>query len=82
MQVQDLIMKLNQWYKPDEHLAVHIWSSDDVREAAQELEAELSQEDITNILDNLDNNIDSELGISWDTLRSAIEDYKGEKANG
>ncbi len=82
MQVKDLIQKLKEWYKPTEHLAVHIWSSDDIKEAAQEMETELSQEDINNVLDNLDNDIDSELGISWDTLRSAIEDYKGEKANG
>ena len=82
MQAQDLIQRLKEWYKPGEHLAVHIWSSDDIREAAQEMEGEISQEDINNILDNLDNNIDSEFGISWDTLRGAIEDYKGEKANG
>ncbi len=81
MQVNDLIHNVKEWYKPDEHLAVHIWSSDDIKEAAQELEAGLSQEDINNFLDNLDNNIDSELGISWDSLRSAIEDYKGEKTN-
>ena len=55
MQVKDLILKLKEWIKPDEHLAVHLWSSDDIREAAQEMEGEISQEDINNILDNLDN---------------------------
>ena len=82
MQVKDLIMKLNEWYKPDEHLAVHIWSIDDVIGTAEEMGVKISVNDANNIIDNIDRHIDCELGITWEMIKCSIEDYLGEKENG
>ncbi len=82
MQSKDLIQKLKEWYKPDDHLAVHIWCIDDVLGTADEMGVKLTIDDANNIIDDIDRHIDSELGITWETIKCSIEDYLGEKANG
>ena len=82
MQVKDLIDKLKKWYKPDDHLAVHIWCIDDVLGTADEMSVKLSIDDANNIIDNIERHIDCEYGITWETIKCSIEDYLGEIANG
>ncbi len=82
MQVKDLIQKLQEWYKPEDHLAVHIWCIDDVTGTADEIGVKLTVDEANEILDDIDRHIDCDLGITWVTIKCAIEDYMGEKANG
>ena len=82
MLVKDLISKLREWHKPEDHLAVHIWSVDDVLGTAEEMGVKLSLKDANSIIDDIDGHIDSELGITWETIRCSIENYLEVKANG
>ena len=82
MLVKDLTERLQQWYKPDDHLAVHIWEIDDVTGTAKEMGAELSADDANEILDIIDSHIDCEYGITWETIKTSIQNYLGEKVNG
>ena len=82
MEVKDLMYKLKGWYKPEDHLAVHIWSIDDVLGTAEEMGVELSVDDANEIIDNIDSHIDSEYGITWETIKTSIQLYLGEKKYG
>jgi len=52
-----------------------VWCGSDVLEQADELGITLSNEEAKNILDNILDHHDCEMGVSWLTLRCAIEDY-------
>lgn len=72
--VSDVIVKLNENYQPDEHIAVAIWCEDDVIGRARERHKVVSREQAQRILDTIDNKQDCSLGISWDTLDFYIDD--------
>jgi hypothetical protein len=72
--VSDVIKRLNEQYKPDEHIATAIWCEEDVIGfALDEMGKEISREQAQSILDQIDANQDCELGITWETIRSGIE---------
>jgi len=49
------------------------WNEDDVRKSAEDLEIELTDDQITNILYNLEAKFDASIGINWDTIEEAIQ---------
>lgn len=63
-------------YKPDEHIATAIWCEEDVLGRAKELGVKITRKQAQEILDELERKQDCELGISWLTLDSAIQDLK------
>lgn len=63
-----------QGYKPDEHIAVAIWCEADVLGRAKELGKKITRKQAQEILDDIEQHHDAELGISWDTLDCAIQD--------
>ncbi|MBI2836121.1 MAG: DUF1380 family protein [Chloroflexi bacterium] len=72
--VQEIIERLQRQYNPDEHVAVHIWCEEDVLGKAEELGYLCTKEEAQEILDDIHQHIDCELGITWDTLACYIQD--------
>lgn len=71
--VKDAIKRL-QGYDPESHVAMAVWTEADViGYAKQEMATELKPEQAREILDDIENHQDAELGITWLTIRCAIE---------
>jgi hypothetical protein len=63
--VADLTKRLNEQYKPDQHIAIAIWCEEDVIGRAEERGIKVTQEQAQRILDTIENKQDCEIGISW-----------------
>ena len=64
-----------QGYKPDEHIATAIWSESDVLGRAKELKKKITRKQAQEILDDIEQHHDAELGITWMTLDCTIQDF-------
>ena len=62
-------------HKPNLHVAVAIWQTDDVLERAKERKIKISKKQAEEIIDKIDSKQDASLGISWDTIDCYIDDY-------
>ncbi|KKL56233.1 hypothetical protein LCGC14_2247450 [marine sediment metagenome] len=60
----------------DTHVAVAIWNPEDVKERAKALGIKVTDEQVNDILDRLDEKQDCSLGISWDTVDCYLDDYR------
>lgn len=49
------------------------WGDDDVRHVAKDMKVTLTNEQIIDVLDYVDNTHDANYGITWDTIQSAVE---------
>lgn len=58
----------------DEHVAVAVWSEDDVLGRAKEREIKITKEKAQEIIDRIDRKQDATLGISWDTIDCYLDD--------
>ena len=73
-------MKVKEWIKvlrkldPEETICVHYWQIGDVLLMAEEMEEKVTNDEAQEILEEIEDNIDSEMGVSWDNIRSGIED--------
>ena len=54
----------------------HVWQVEDVFESAQRAGKPITREDAVEILHEIFDHLDSDLGITWMTLDIALEDYK------
>lgn len=63
---------------PEENIANHLWQAEDVFRQAKEMKVGMTGKCAANILDDVDENIDSEYGVSWSTFRDAILDLAPE----
>lgn len=61
-------------YHPDEHIAAPIWTETDVLITAKERHQSISMEQAQSILDQLDSNHNAEIGITWDSINSALDE--------
>jgi len=83
MLVKELKRRLRTLYKPNDHIAAHLWCSEDVFQVAGEIGGTITKKDANEIIDQIDRHIDSEFGITWDTIKCILQDYLREKkANG
>lgn len=73
--VRQYIKQLRTLYKLNDVIAVHLWQVDDVIGKADELDIKLGKQDAEEIIECIHNHIDSEYGITWDTLASTITDF-------
>lgn len=71
--VKDYIEQLQNLYKPDDVIAVHLWQVDDVLGKAEEMEVKLSKGDAEDIIETIHSHIDSEFGITWETIVTTIQ---------
>jgi len=71
------IERLQRQYKDslDEHVAVVVWSEDDVLCRAKEREIKITREQAQDIIDRIDHKQDATLGITWDTIDCYLDDY-------
>jgi Ca2+-binding EF-hand superfamily protein len=73
-------MKVKEWIKvlrkldPEESICVHYWQIGDVLHMAEEMEEKVTKEEAQEILEEIEDNIDSEMGVSWTSIRVGIED--------
>jgi hypothetical protein len=71
---KEYIERLKSWYKDDDVLALAIWCADDVRSRAEEMEIDITDEQVDDVLSYVDNKQDCSLGITWDTLDFWIQE--------
>lgn len=67
------IEELKDLFEKDEVLAI-IWTADDIRGYALSIERDITPDEAKAILDLLDDHHDTDYGITWDSVRDAIED--------
>lgn len=58
-----------------------IWGIEDVYHEADTIEILITEEQASDILDRLLHKHDAEWGISWETIRTLVEEYKMNEAN-
>ena len=71
--VKEAIRRL-KWASP-QHVAVAIWSEDDVLERAKERHTKCSRARAREIIDRIDHKQDCSLGITWDTIDCFLDDF-------
>lgn len=57
------------------HVAVHIWCREDIIQTAKRMGVRLGEKAADEILDDIDAHLDSELGITWDTIYCAVNGW-------
>ena len=73
-------MKVKEWIKvlskldPEESICVHYWQIGDVLHMAEEMNEKVTNDEAQEILEEIEDNIDSEMGVSWTSIRVGIED--------
>ena len=73
-------MKVKEWIKVlskldlQETICVHYWQIGDVLHMTEEMDEKVTNDEAQEILEEIEDNIDSEMGVSWTTLRVNIED--------
>jgi hypothetical protein len=72
--VKEIIEKFQSSYKPDDHVAVAIWSIEDVMEQAKENGVKITKKRANEVLDFIDDEQDATHGISWITINCAIDE--------
>lgn len=56
-------------------VAIHVWSRDDVRHVAERQDKRLSRSDIDEILSTIERHVDCDLGITWQSIEIAVDDF-------
>ncbi|MBV6390960.1 MAG: hypothetical protein KPEEDBHJ_00164 [Anaerolineales bacterium] len=54
----------------------HVWQVEDIYEAARRVGKAVTREDAIGLLQDVFHHHDSSLGITWDSLDAALEDYR------
>jgi hypothetical protein len=72
--INEVIKRLQEEPDKEKHIAVAIWNEEDVKEVAEDLE--IPKEDIQYILDEIDNDQDCNVGITWDTIQAHVDDWE------
>jgi len=72
--VEEAIKRLK--WNGSQHVAVAIWSEDDVLERAKELGIKCSRAQAREIIDSIDHKQDCSLGITWDTIDNYLYEIK------
>jgi len=71
--VKEVIGRLKN-YVPDEHIAVTIWSTEDVKERAKERKIKITEKQAEELIDRIDHKQDATMGITWDTIDCYLDD--------
>ena len=69
-------------YGNDLPCAWALWLPGDVKNIAVQEQVELSDEEIGEILDDVHCNQDAEFGITWESIRCAVQDFVGDRQEG
>lgn len=58
---------------------MHVWSREDVIHVAKNNDKSITLDDADEILSNIERHIDCELGITWQSIEIAVDDFDIEK---
>lgn len=82
MTVQGAINDLMKYTEKTRPLLVSVWTEYDVQGIADEYDTKLSDNEIKQVFKDIDRNHDSEIGITWESIRFAVEEVvKSRKEN-
>ena len=76
MKVKDMI-KVLEGMNPESEIIRFWWAEEDIVHKAAEMKQALNAEQIESIVYNLEEHLDANDGICWDTIESAIEEELG-----
>jgi len=79
MKVSEMIARLQTHYLPDDVICAPIWQAADVQQVAEDMElpSPLSEEQLADVMEAMDQNHDACLGITWETIQYAIQGVVG-----
>jgi len=69
---QSIIQKLKQHHKPNDVIAVAVWTVQDVLDRAKELHTPITENEAEEILEDIHHRQDANIGINWDVIDSGI----------
>lgn len=72
--LQDAARRLIVYNEGDEHVAVAIWSEQDVFERARENGLKVTREQAQEVIDQMDRHQDAEIGLTWTTIDYLLDD--------
>ena len=75
MIVSEWIQRLQNEFKPDQHICIHLWQTDDVISKANEMGVAVTEEEAEDVIEGMEHHIDSSLGVSWITVECGIDDF-------
>jgi len=78
MKVKQWIERLQKDYNPEESVCMHLWTRPDIEEKAKERGYNLTEDDCDRILVDMENHIDSGMGVSWVTVEYFVDKYISE----
>ena len=78
MTKQELIKHI-EGYPENEVFAAHLWSTEDVIGHAKANRINISLKEAAIILETIERHIDSECGLTWDTINNAVIDFDIER---
>ena len=73
MQVKNLIKHLQDNHKEDDYVAYDLWTVADVLDRAKDTRRQVSKEQAIDIIESINRSLDASIGITWDTIDSAID---------
>ena len=75
--VKELKRHLDTFYPDDEVIAYDLWLKGDVADLARQLNIEITEEQVTNVLESMNRQKDSSIGMNWDVVETHIKINKG-----
>ena len=69
---KDILEQLKQIEEVERTQISHIWCVEDVLDAASELGVTLTEDQACEVLGIVEDEIDCEIGVNWDVIRSAV----------
>jgi hypothetical protein len=74
--VKEAIEHLEKHHDPNEQICQIIWCANDVKMQAEEMDLEISEEEISDVLYEMEHRHDANYGISWETIDYYLGDIK------
>ena len=68
-------------YDLDGGCAMHLWTEPDVLGTAEVMNIEITEEEAREILDIVQEHVDCECGITWESLRCTIDDFDRDRGD-
>jgi hypothetical protein len=68
----EIAKRILDGHDPNEIVAVSVWDEDDIRYMADEIDEELTKEEIDQALNYLHSSHSASVGITWDSIEYAI----------
>lgn len=77
--VKKVIENLSSSYKPNDHVAVAVWSIVDVETQAKVNDMKITRKQANDVLDFINDEQYATQGISWETINCAIDEILSRK---